>query len=117
MPRSRPPQRPRVAPPARAASPSNAKVDALECFAVAAPGLEALVAEELSALGIRGTVVAGGGGVSWQGGASSLMLANLWLRTASRVVVRIAEFRARSFFELERHARRIPWERFVRPDG
>ena len=43
------------------------------------------------------------------------MLANLWLRTASRVVVRTAEFHARSFFELERHARRISWERFVAP--
>jgi putative N6-adenine-specific DNA methylase len=39
--------------------------------------------------------------------------ANLWLRTASRVLVRVAEFRAKTFFELERSARKIEWERFV----
>src|SRR6185437_3319478 len=32
---------------------------------------------------------------------------------ASRILVRVAQFRATSFFELERHARRIPWPRFV----
>jgi len=67
--------------------------------------------EELRSFGIHGA--AEQGGVGWKGSANSLMLANLWLRTASRVVVRIAEFNARSFFELERRARRVPWERFV----
>jgi putative N6-adenine-specific DNA methylase len=42
-----------------------------------------------------------------------LYTANLWLRTASRLTVGAAEFRARTFFELERHARKIPWERWV----
>lgn len=84
-----------------------------ECFAIAAPGLEPLVAGELTALGERPRAEAGG--VAWDGDAASLYRANLWLRTASRVVVRTARFRARTFYELERHARRIPWERFVAP--
>lgn len=37
------------------------------------------------------------------------MRANLWLRTASRVLVRVAEFPATAFFELEKRARRLPW--------
>lgn len=41
------------------------------------------------------------------------MRANLWLRTASRVVVRLARFKATAFYDLERIARQIPWERFV----
>jgi len=45
----------------------------------------------------------------------SIARANLWMRTASRVIVRIAEFRARTFFELERHARKIAWERVLQP--
>jgi putative N6-adenine-specific DNA methylase len=81
------------------------------CFAIAAPGLESLVAAELEALGIAGTVESGG--VSWRGGLDSIARANLWLRTASRVLVRVGEFRARTFWELERHARRLPWGRFV----
>ena len=84
-----------------------------ECFAIAAPGLEPIVARELVALSIAPRVEPGG--VVWSGGPSSIAMANLWLRTASRVVVRVAEFKARTFFELERQARRIPWELYLRP--
>ncbi len=69
------------------------------------------MAAELAALGEALQLEEGG--VSWLGDATSVLRANLWLRTASRVVVRMAEFKARTFYELERHARRIPWERFV----
>jgi putative N6-adenine-specific DNA methylase len=85
----------------------------LSCFAVTAPGLEALVAAELAALGMRGTVE--DGGVAWTGGIDSVAAANLHLRTASRVLVRVAEFPAKAFFELELHAKRIDWDRFVPP--
>jgi hypothetical protein len=43
------------------------------------------------------------------------MRANLWLRSASRVVVRVAEFRATAFFELEKHAKRIDWSPYLGP--
>ena len=60
------------------------------------------------ALGIRGTIEEGG--VAWKGDLESVARANLWLRTASRVLVRVAEFTAKAFFELELHARQIPWD-------
>ena len=41
------------------------------------------------------------------------MRANLWLRTASRVIVRVARFKATAFFELEKRAKKIPWRDFV----
>jgi putative N6-adenine-specific DNA methylase len=85
----------------------------LSLFAVTAPGLEPLAAAELASLGIAG--VAEPGGVAFGGTREQMYAANLRLRTASRVVVRAAEFGARTFFELERHARRLPWERWVRP--
>jgi putative N6-adenine-specific DNA methylase len=85
----------------------------LELFAVCAPGLEEVLSDELLALGVRGS--AEPGGVGWTGGPESLYRANLHLRTASRVTVLAASFRARSFIELERHADRIPWERWVAP--
>ena len=43
------------------------------------------------------------------------MRANLWLRTASRVLVRVAQFQATAFYELEKSAKRIPWAQFVSP--
>jgi len=85
----------------------------LSAFAVTAPGLEPICAAELLALGIRGTVEEGG--VAWKGDLESVARANLWLRTASRVLVRIAEFTAKAFFELELHAKQIPWNQFVAP--
>jgi putative N6-adenine-specific DNA methylase len=72
-------------------------------------------AAELAALGIRG--VAESGGVAWTGTRQEMYLANLRLRTAGRVLVRIATFNARTFFELERHARKLPWEHWVRRGG
>ena len=83
----------------------------LSAFAVTAPGLELICAAELRALGIEGAIE--DGGVSWTGDLESIARANLWLRTASRVLVRVAEFTAKAFFELELHAKRIHWEQFA----
>lgn len=87
----------------------------LHAYAVAAPGLESLVAGELSQLGI--TASAEMGGVGFRGTLDTITRANLWLRTASRVVVRIASFKARAFHELERHARAVPWEQYLSKGG
>src|SRR5690348_6554957 len=87
----------------------------LEAYAAAAPGLESVVAAELAALGL--TPRAETGGVGFAGTIESVARANLWLRTASRVVVRVATFRAQAFHELERLARAVPWERFVSTGG
>ena len=84
------------------------------CYAVTPPGIEHLTAAELAALGITaGTVEPGG--VGFDATARQLYLANLELRTAGRVLVRIAEFPARAFYELERKAKRVAWGDFVAP--
>ncbi|HEY7394886.1 MAG TPA: class I SAM-dependent RNA methyltransferase [Gemmatimonadaceae bacterium] len=85
----------------------------LSAFAVTAPGLETICARELAELGIRGRVSEGG--VAWSGSMETIARANLWLRTANRVIVRVAEFRAKAFHELELSAKRIEWERWVAP--
>jgi putative N6-adenine-specific DNA methylase len=88
----------------------------LECFAAASPGLEPLVAAELQALGKLQSVTVGEaepGGVSFRADRAGLFAANLHLRIASRVLVRIGTFHASAFHELERHAARLPWREFV----
>lgn len=84
-----------------------------ECWAIAAPGLEQLVAGELRALGF-GDASASPGGVSFTGDAAGLARAQLELRVASRVLVRLATFRATAFHELERASRQVEWARIVR---
>ena len=90
-------------------------LDAFDCFAVVAPGLEALALAEAEALGLPASVEEGGGGLAWRGDLRSILLANVGLRIASRVLVRVASFEAKSFVELEKQARRIPWQRMVAP--
>lgn len=80
-------------------------------FAAAAPGLEPLVARELSTLGVRPNEDVGG--VGFRAPLETVARANLWLRIASRVLVRVASFRAQAFHELERLARAIPWETYL----
>jgi putative N6-adenine-specific DNA methylase len=87
----------------------------LDCFAVVAPGLEPFALHEARALGLPAEIDAGGGGLAWRGDLRSVLLANIGLRIASRVVVRLAAFEARSFAELERHARQVPWGRVLTP--
>jgi putative N6-adenine-specific DNA methylase len=86
----------------------------MKCFAIAAPGLEPLLEQELTELSIKCQAVHGG--VEWTGSESSVAIANLWSRIATRVVVRIGEFRARTFFELERHAKKVEWDKYIGPD-
>jgi putative N6-adenine-specific DNA methylase len=86
-----------------------------DAFVITAPGLEPLAAAELQALGATDARVAEGG-ATFTATRRSLYEANLHLRTASRIVVRAAEFGARSFHELERLARTVPWEAFISPN-
>lgn len=64
------------------------------------------------ALGVGGLEVVPGG-VAFHADERTVVRANIGLRTAGRVLVRMGEFGARTFPELERHGNRVPWERFV----
>lgn len=86
----------------------------LDAWVVAAPGLEPLTARELTTLGIEPGETEPGG-VRFRADLAGVMRANLHLRTAGRVVVRVASFRASAFYELERKARRVPWKDFLPP--
>lgn len=85
----------------------------LDCFAAVAPGLEPFALAEAHSLGLSAR--AEEGGVAWSGDLRSVIAANVGFRIASRVLVRVAEFEARSFIELERWGRRIPWSLSVAP--
>lgn len=107
----RPPSR-RGGPPPASTPPRGKAADSYDAFAVAAPGLEAILGAELEALGVKDAQVIDGG-VEFRATRLKLYESNLQLRTASRVLVRLARFRAMSFAELEKQARLVPWERVL----
>jgi putative N6-adenine-specific DNA methylase len=83
-----------------------------EVFVSTAPGLEAITSREMERLGLPSTRVETGG-LGLRASDEGLQRLNRQLRTASRVLVRLAAFRASSFGELERKAKEIPWERVL----
>ena len=82
------------------------------CFAIVAPGLEALAGAEVARLGVTVERPVTGG-VSFRATTRQLYAANLQLRTVSRVVTRVARFRATAFWELEKQAGKLPWADWV----
>lgn len=85
----------------------------IELFAQTAPGLEPLTQAELQALGVK-TAHAVPGGVSFAGNFSVLMQAALFLRTASRILVRLARFPAYNLRQLASRSKTAPWEHVLR---
>lgn len=87
----------------------------LDIFCACPPGLEGTLADEMRTLSFSG-IVALPGGVRCDGGWDAAMRANLWLRGATRVLVRIAEFRAVHLAQLDKRARKVDWAALLRPD-
>lgn len=75
-------------------------------------GLEKLLGAEIDALGLRRTDTMDGR-VSFMGGGLDVARANINLRTAERVYIRLGSFPARSFEELFEGTKALPWERFI----
>lgn len=84
----------------------------LTLIATAAMGLEALVAKEVKALGYENVLVENGK-VTYEADESAICRSNLWLRTADRVKLKIAEFKAETFDELFEQTKALPWGEYI----
>lgn len=87
----------------------------LTFFATTARGGEETLAAELQELGVTAPTVEPGG-VRFQGDSAVCYRANLWLRTASRVLVSLASFPCDSPQTLYEGVRTIPWHRYLTPE-
>ncbi|KQL42218.1 RNA methyltransferase [Bacillus sp. FJAT-25509] len=85
-------------------------------IATAAMGIEALVAREIKSLGFEDVVVENGR-VLFKADEAGIVKANLWLRTADRVKLRVGEFKATSFDELFEKTKALPWHMFIPRNG
>jgi putative N6-adenine-specific DNA methylase len=88
-----------------------------EFFAVTTPGLERLCAEELTHLAPPpATIEAVTGGVAFSGKLTTLYQANLHLRTATRILMRLTEFNATRFDQIHHKLKSFPWELYLFKD-
>ena len=88
----------------------------LELIATATFGLEAVVRREIEALGYK-VIKTEDGKVTYSGDERAIVRSNLWLRTADRVLLRMAEFNALEFEDLFQQTKALPWEQLIPIDG
>ncbi|MFH2046264.1 MAG: hypothetical protein ABIK92_14070 [Pseudomonadota bacterium] len=91
-------------------------------FASTAPGIESVCHAELQDelkdflsqnLPTQNTFVEDKGGIHFEGRIPDCYIANLYLRTANRILMRIEEFKATNFMQLEKKLSQLPWELYL----
>ena len=79
-------------------------------------GLEAVLKREIYEIGYEITKVEDGR-VTFEGDAEAVCRANIFLRTAERVLVKVGQFHAQTFEELFQGIKQISWEDYIPEDG
>ena len=88
----------------------------LQLIATSAFGIEAVVARELKWLGYTDQQVENGRG-TFAGDEEAICRANLWLRSADRILVKMGEFKALTFDELFEGTKALPWDEWLPEDA
>lgn len=79
-------------------------------------GLEAILKREIYDLGYEITKVEDGR-VTFEGDEEAICRANIFLRTAERVMIQVGRFKATTFEELFQGIKNLPWEEYIPEDG
>ena len=91
-------------------------MDKMEVIAPCHFGLESVLKREVLDLGYEISAVEDGR-VSFWGDAQAICDANVFLRTAERVLLKMGSFKAETFEELFDKTKALPWERFIPKNG
>ncbi|MDE5910387.1 MAG: class I SAM-dependent RNA methyltransferase [Lachnospiraceae bacterium] len=79
-------------------------------------GLESVLKREITDLGYD-VIKVEDGRVTFIGDAEAVCRANIFLRTAERILIKAGSFRAETFEELFQGTKNIPWEEMIPSDG
>lgn len=91
-------------------------MDKMEWIAPCHFGLESVLKREIQDLGYE-IVQVEDGRVIFAGGIEAAARANIFLRTAERILLKVGRFRAETYEELFDRTRNIPWEDYIPEDG
>jgi putative N6-adenine-specific DNA methylase len=84
-------------------------------FATVAKGIEEVLAGEMKEMGFEDIAVEKGG-VRFRGNLSTCYRANLWLRTANRILIPLVEFGCDTPQRLYEGIRSVSWHEYLNPD-
>lgn len=79
-------------------------------------GIEAVVRREVEDIGYEIKQVSDGK-VTYTTDVEGIILSNLWLRSADRVLLKMGEFKATTFEQLFDLTNALPWEKWITPDA
>ena len=79
-------------------------------------GMEAVLKREIMALGYEIVNVADGR-VTFRGDEKAIARANIFLRTAERILLKIGSFKAYTFDDLFEGTKKLPWEDYIPENG
>ena len=79
-------------------------------------GLEAVLKREIEDLGYEIALVEDGR-ITFYGDEEAVALANIFLRSAERILLKVGSFRAETFEELFQGTKNLPWEDFIPSNG
>lgn len=88
----------------------------LEFIAPCHFGLEAVLKREITDLGYE-IVSVEDGRITFRGDQAALARANIFIRTAERIMVKVGSFQATTFDELFEGTKALPWEEYIPEDG
>lgn len=91
-------------------------MERLEYIAPCHFGLEAVLKREIAELGYE-IVSVEDGRITFAGDAQALCRANIFLRTAERVLIKVGSFHAETFEELFQGTKALPWGEYIPKDG
>ena len=91
-------------------------MERMELIAPCHFGLEAVLKREIQNLGYEISAVEDGR-VTFIGDAEAICRANVFLRTAERVLLKVGSFRAGTFDELFEQTKALQWEKYIPKDG
>ncbi len=88
----------------------------LQMIATCPMGLESIVAREIKQLGYD-DLMTENGRVTFSGSPQDVCRANIWLRTADRILIKMGEFKATTFDELFEGTKALPWADWIPKHG
>jgi len=91
-------------------------MDKINLIATSTFGLESCVKREATRLGFE-NIKTYDGRVEFTGDLATIAKANLWMRFASKILIKVGEFKATTFDELFEGAKALDWGKWITEDG